>query len=118
MALRERIVLSCADGLENKAVAMQLRVTQQTVSKWRGRFVIDRLDGLLDTPCPCAPRTIADAQVSAVIAKTLESVPAVIAHWKGHGNHRSNHAVRQSGRSTTRCSDWGVGGALGTSLAS
>ena len=81
MALRARIVLSCADGLENKAVAMQLRVTQQTVSKWRARFVTDRLDGLLDAPRPGAPRTIADAQVDAVIAKTLESVPANATHW-------------------------------------
>jgi transposase len=80
MALRARIVLSCAGGLENKAVAMQLRVTQQTVSKWRGRFVTDRLDGLLDAPRPGAPRTIADAQVDAVIAKTLESVPANATH--------------------------------------
>jgi transposase len=81
IALRARIVLSCADGLENKAVAMQLRVTQQTVSKWRARFVTDCLDGLLDAPRPGAPRTIADAQVDAVIAKTLESVPANATHW-------------------------------------
>ena len=82
IALRARIVLSCADGLENKAVAMRLRVTQQTVSKWRARFVTDRLDGLLDAPRPGAPRTIADAQVDAVIAKTLESVPANATHWR------------------------------------
>ena len=81
MALRARIVLSCADGLQNKAVAAKLRVTPQTVSKWRARFVSDRLDGLLDAPRPGAPRTIADAHVDAVIAKTLESVPANATHW-------------------------------------
>ena len=88
MALRARIVLPCADGLENNAVAMQLRVTQQTVSKWRARFVTDRLDGLLDAPRPGAPRTIADAQVDAVIAKTLESVPANATHWSTHAMAR------------------------------
>lgn len=81
LALRARIVLSCADGLENKAVAAKLRVTPQTVSKWRGRFIADRVDGLLDAPRPGAPRTIADAQVDAVIARTLESVPANATHW-------------------------------------
>ena len=81
MALRARIVLSCADGLQNKAVAAKLRVTPQTVSKWRARFVSDGLDGLLDAPRPGAPRTIADAHVDAVIAKTLESVPANATHW-------------------------------------
>jgi len=35
MALRARIVLGCADGMENKAVAVRQRVTPQTVSKWR-----------------------------------------------------------------------------------
>jgi transposase len=58
-----------------------LRVTPQTVSKWRGRFIADRVDGLLDAPRPGAPRTIADAQVDAVIARTLESVPANATHW-------------------------------------
>ena len=34
LALRARIVLACAEGLDNKVVAARLRVTQQTVSKW------------------------------------------------------------------------------------
>src|SRR5512138_3571090 len=81
LALRSRIVLECASGQHNKVVAQQLRVTPQTVSKWRGRFVEQRLDGLLDAPRPGAPRTINDAQVEAVIARTLESVPARATHW-------------------------------------
>jgi len=81
LALRARIVLACADGLDNRSVAAKQRVTQQTVSKWRARFVMDRLDGLLDAPRPGAPRTIDDARVDAVIAKTLESVPVGATHW-------------------------------------
>jgi hypothetical protein len=41
--------------------------TKLTVSKWRGRFVRDRLDGLLDAPRSGAPRTIDDARVEAVV---------------------------------------------------
>jgi DNA-binding NarL/FixJ family response regulator len=37
-ALRARIVLACAEGLENNTLAEQLSLTKQTVSKWRGRF--------------------------------------------------------------------------------
>ncbi|MGH1506757.1 IS630 family transposase [Ralstonia pickettii] len=81
VALRARIVLTCADGIDNKTVAAKLRVTQQTVSKWRARYVAHRLDGLLDAPRPGAPRTIDDAHVDAVIAKTLESVPTGATHW-------------------------------------
>ena len=81
LALRARIVLACAEGMDNKTVAAKLQLTQQTVSKWRARFVADRVDGLLDAPRPGAPRTIDDTHVDAVIAKTLESVPAGATHW-------------------------------------
>lgn len=81
LALRARIVLACAQGVDNKVVATRQRVTRQTVSKWRGRFAAHRLDGLLDAPRPGAPRTIDDARVDAVIAKTLESVPDGATHW-------------------------------------
>jgi transposase len=76
LALRCRIVLACADGATNKAVAAELGVREQTVARWRGRFVRDRLEGLSDEPRAGAPRTITDEQVEAVIVKTLEEKPA------------------------------------------
>ena len=81
LALRARIVLACAQGVDNKVVAARQRVTQQTVSKWRTRFVEHRLDGLLDAPRSGAPRSIGDSRIDAVIAKTLESVPSDATHW-------------------------------------
>ena len=81
VALRARIVLACAQGTDNRTVAMQLRLDAKTVSKWRGRFVAERLDGLFDAPRSGAPRTIDDARIDAVIAKTLESLPEAASHW-------------------------------------
>jgi transposase len=81
LALRARIVLACAEGADNNVVAARLRVTPQTVSKWRARFIAHRLAGLLDAPRSGAPRTIEDAKVDAIIAKTLESVPDGATHW-------------------------------------
>jgi len=98
LALRARIVLSCADGADNKVVAARQRVTPQTVSKWRARFVEHRLDGLLDAPRPGAPRTIDDTCVDAVIAKTLESVPAGATHWS------TRSMAREAGLSQTAVS--------------
>src|SRR5258706_4849012 len=80
LALRARIVLSCAEGADNKAVAARQRVTPRTVSKWRTRFVEQRFDGLLDAPRSGAPRTIEDAHGDDVIAKTLESLPVGAPH--------------------------------------
>ena len=72
MAMRARIVLTCAKGGTNREVAQQLGVSEAMVGKWRRRFVESRLDGLSDDPRPGAPRTITDDQVEAVIVKTLE----------------------------------------------
>jgi len=81
LALRARIVLGCAKGLQNQEVARKLGTTPQTVSKWRGRFAEQRLDGLLDAPRPGTPRTITDADVERVITKTLEETPRGATHW-------------------------------------
>jgi transposase len=75
LALRARIVLACAEGVSNGEVAVELGVSRNTVSKWRSRFVVHRLEGLSDEPRPGAPRTISDEQVERVIAKTLEEAP-------------------------------------------
>jgi transposase len=81
MAMRARIVLGCDEGMSNTAVANKLHLTGATVCKWRERFRVERVEGLLDEPRPGAPRTIGDAQVEAVITQTLESMPANSTHW-------------------------------------
>ena len=81
LALRARIVLACADGGPNIAVAARLGVNRATVRKWRTRFLARRLDGLGDEPRPGVPRTISDAQVEEVVVRTLEEVPEGATHW-------------------------------------
>jgi transposase len=81
LAQRSRIVLECAAGNPNTAVARKLGLTHQTVGKWRQRFLERRLDGLQDEPRPGAPRQVGDAQVERVVRLTLESTPADATHW-------------------------------------
>jgi len=81
LALRSRVVLGCADGLSNQAVAQQCGISAHTAGKWRERFRRDRLEGLADEPRPGAPREIADAQVEEVVTRTLESLPPQGTHW-------------------------------------
>src|ERR671935_1707887 len=81
LALRARIILRCATGRSNMAVARELGVTDQTVCKWRGRFVQKGPAGLLDELRRGVPRKITDDQVEAVIVKTLESTPHAATHW-------------------------------------
>jgi transposase len=81
LAQRARIVLSSAEGKNNTHAAIALGLNRTTVKKWRSRFLALRLDGLLDEPRPGAPRTILDADVERVIARTLESKPRDATHW-------------------------------------
>src|SRR6266568_543 len=57
LALRARIVLACAEGRSNTAVAARPGVNRGTVTRWRARFLAGRLDGLTDGPRPGVPRT-------------------------------------------------------------
>lgn len=81
LAQRARLVLECAVGKANRTVARELRLDEDTVGKWRQRFLAQRLDGLLDEPRPGAPRTITDAQVDRVVTLTLETTPRDATHW-------------------------------------
>ena len=85
LATRARIILACAEGLDNTDVAARLRVNTVTVGKWRKRFLDDRLEGLADEPRPGALRTITDAMVERVITKTLEEKPKAATHWSTRG---------------------------------
>lgn len=81
VAQRARLVLAGAAGGDNKTVARRLRLAPATVGKWRQRFVADRVAGLFDEPRPGAPRQVTDAQIEAVVVRTLETTPRGATHW-------------------------------------
>lgn len=81
IAFRAKVVLACAQGLTNVAVATRLRSSAGTVGKWRKRFIVDGVDGLFDVPRPGAPRKITDEDVEAIVVKTLETKPKGRTHW-------------------------------------
>jgi transposase len=81
LAFRAKLVLACADGGTSTDVARRYHTSEQTVCKWRKRFVARRLDGLLDEPRVGAPRKITDENVEAIIVKTLETTPKGRTHW-------------------------------------
>ena len=75
LAFRARIVLECASGESNAAVAAKLRTTGFTVGMWRNRFITEGIVGLGDEMRPGAPRQIGDDRVERAVRLTLEEAP-------------------------------------------
>jgi Winged helix-turn helix len=61
LVVRAKMVLLASDGLTNDEIAHRLDTTRQIVSKWRKRFVLERLAGLEDRPRTGRPRTRPDS---------------------------------------------------------
>jgi transposase len=96
LARRARVVLGCAEGLDNKAVAKKLRCSMGMVGKWRSRFLEARLEGLYDEPRPGAPRQISDDQIEKVVVQTLESTPRGQTHWSTRGLAKASGLSRMT----------------------
>jgi transposase len=94
-AQRARIILACSSGAANLTIAEQFNVRRLTVAKWRGRFLTERLDGLVDRRRSGAPRRISDEAVDRAITVTLEKTPRNATHWS------TRSLARETGLSQT-----------------
>jgi len=78
---RARIVLLCAEGMPNTAIADKLGLTGNTVGKWRRRYLAEGIQGLYGEVRPGRPRSISDEKVAALVRTTLKTKPKDATHW-------------------------------------
>jgi transposase len=81
LATRCKVILLDEQGWTYAAIGDKLDMREQTVLKWRSRFLTDRLAGLNDKPRPGVPRTITDETIAEVVRMTLEEKPPDATHW-------------------------------------
>jgi transposase len=81
LALRANIVMLAAKGWDSIDVANELGTSNQTVCKWRNRFLQERLLSLGDAVRSGAPRSIEDEKIQKVVDTTLHQKPKQATHW-------------------------------------
>ena len=80
---RARLVMLLSEGLTNKEAAARLDCRVATVSKWRGRFQRERLDGLADAPRSGHPPRYGPDTERRILAMLDEPAPPGYSHWNG-----------------------------------
>ena len=79
LALRARIVLLCASGLQNKDIAVELGVGRIQVARWRERYAELRLAGIERDLPRGAPTGKVD--VARLVRLTTQTKPEAATHW-------------------------------------
>ena len=76
---RAGIVLLASDGFENKDIAQMLSIGRVQVSRWRGRYGLQRLAGIERDLPRGAPGVTVD--VARLVELTTQSKPKAATHW-------------------------------------
>ncbi len=82
LARRARIVLRASEGARNEEIAAELRTDAGTVARWRRRFLMQRLPGILrEAPRPGRPPSIPTSTIQVILRSTLGRRPAGGGYW-------------------------------------
>jgi transposase len=82
VALRSRIVLLAADGLQNLQIGAELKISVRMAALWRKRFLALGIQGLFkDAPRPGRTPSITASTIERIIRKTTQTVPNNATHW-------------------------------------
>src|ERR1700736_5930802 len=108
---RARIILLSHEGLTVEKISERLKTRPARVSKWRQRFVRDRLKALADAPRSGKPQKYSEKTQKRVLSLLDSSPPEGYAQWNGSllakalGDVSPDHAwrgLRQPGLQLTR----------------
>ena len=82
LVMRAKIVLRAAQGQQNKQIAAELDITEQTASRWRRRFATAGLAGIKkDAPRGGRKPKLRDRVVRKIIETTTRQTPKDATHW-------------------------------------
>ncbi len=80
-ALRAKMILMAADGMPDLLIAERLNVSRQSVARWRGRFLLQGIEGIQkDAPRPGRKPKISAQKVQKVVRMTTLEKPSDATH--------------------------------------
>ena len=82
-AFRAGLILRAAAGASNEELAAAMQTRPATASKWRGRFLRGRLNGLQDAPRPGKPAIYDQKSERRILAQLDQPPPKGYARWNG-----------------------------------
>ena len=97
---RARMLLGLAAGRTLAAVAAATGTSDETVARWRNRYLAEGLEGLADRPRSGRPPTYTDADREAMWKKLQADPP------DGHTRWSLSLMARETGISTAQLSRW------------
>ena len=78
---RSYIILDWHEGKSYDATQASIKVSRRVVAKWRGRFLKDRMSGLIDAPRSGKPVVITEAQKNRVIHLACSKPTGGYSNW-------------------------------------
>ena len=75
------ILLDDREDMTYAEIGEELGMREQTVLKWRSRFLKHRMAGLRDAPRPGVKKKITQEMIAEVVRKTLHEKPPDATHW-------------------------------------
>src|ERR1700731_3700964 len=77
---RAKVILLASAGLENQQIAGKLKLSRMAVGKWRERFSVERIAGLVDAPGRGRLSNLEPEQMEAVLSRVVQP-PAHLRCW-------------------------------------
>ena len=77
---RAKIILLASQSLENQEIAGKVKLSRMAVGKWRERFSLERMAGLVDTPGRGRLSSLEPEQIEAVLSRVVQP-PAHLRRW-------------------------------------
>src|SRR3970282_938953 len=83
LSMRAQIILLASEGKESKDIALKVGTREATITKWRNRFIANRIIGLQDEPRPGKPHEYTSEDEKRILGVLDKKPPKGYGSWSG-----------------------------------